>query len=219
MIDCLALSICSAEPRTRVNALLLGSACFCLGTIVVDDALRPTTSDGISLGETWPALADRHSLSIVIVVLGNALSIRPTWRWVAGIGFDWLPRRLGDGNWGACREWITTVTIRAVAHRNMVVDSALGAETANAGTRVYAFVPFACLGLDTVAIDNAFRLAALVRVSEVLWEAAAHSDVVVHAALSVRATFAGVARVSWRLGLRSSCNKGNSVRPCLRMYT
>ena len=103
----------------------------------------------------------------------------------------------------ACGERISPVAVRTVAHRHVVVHPAFRTEAADAGARIHALVALTGLGAVTFGIHHALRPAALVRIAKVLWYAAAHSDIVVYAALSVCATFAGVAgilRRPWDFG-------------------
>ena len=106
-------------------------------------------------------------------------------------------------NWRAGSEGVTPISFQAEAHRNVVVHPAFGTEAADARARIHALVALTGLGAVTFGIHHALRTAALVRIAKVLWYAAAHSDIVVYAALSVCATFAGVAgilRRPWDFG-------------------
>ena len=106
-------------------------------------------------------------------------------------------------NWRAGSERIALISFQAEAHGDVVVHPAFGTEATDARTRIHALVALTCLGAVTFGIHHALWAATLVRIAKVLWYTAAHADIVVYAALSVCATFAGVAwilRRPWDFG-------------------
>ena len=193
MVDDSANGIGSTQTRAWVDALLR-RARLSLRAVGVGDAFWPTAGVWVALGESWKTLADCNS-SRVVVLLGDAFSVVSARGWIARISLDRFPWWLGDRNGCACREWISLVRLRAVAHGHVILHTALGTESAHATTRIDALVAFAGLGAITVRMHHTFRSAAFIWIAEVLWQTAAYADAVVYTTLGVRATFSGVAGI------------------------
>jgi hypothetical protein len=102
-------------------------------------------------------------------------------------------------------ESVSSGSVGATAHRDVVGDSADGLETASAGTRVLALVADARFVHCAVRADQTLGSAALVRVSEVLGQTLACGVSSLLPADGVRAARAGVAgiRLDW---LNRLCN-------------
>ena len=85
----------------------------------------------------------------------------------------------------AVGERISRVSIGTEAHDHVVSHVALGSRSAWAWARVHTLVPLAVLVSRTVRVEDTLWPAALVRVSEVLVPADAHSDAVFVVAVGV----------------------------------
>ena len=217
VVDDSADGVVSTQTRTRVNALLLRPAGLFLGTVGVVHTLRPTGRVWIALREARAALARCNSV-VVVILLGGALRVTLTRGWVARVGLHWLSGRLGDRDRRACREGITLVSLWAVAHGHVILYAALGTEAAHATARVDALVAVTGLGPYAIGVYHTLRIAALIRVAEMLRYATADADSVVHAAKGVRATFSRVAWIllhNWR---RSCCWNKACISHVLRRY-
>ena len=114
----------------------------------------------------------------------------------------------------ACSEGIASVAVRTVAHGHVVVHPALGAEAAHARARVDALVALTGLGAVTVGVDRTLGPTALLRIAEVLGQAAAHTETVVLAALGIYTALAREAcGLLFRNRCRSCCNWREKHKP------
>ena len=93
----------------------------------------------------------------------------------------------------------------------MVVYPALGSETTDTGTRIHALVALTAPRFDAITVDHTLWFAALIRIAEVLWYTAAHTDAIMFAASGVRATLAEVAGILRCLRSLSCCKKEDNV--------
>lgn len=78
----------------------------------------------------------------------------------------------------AIGEWISLVSLRARADRNVVDDIANGSLATSSNARVLALVPEASLAPVALIVEHALRAAALVRISEMLRDAFTDSVVI-----------------------------------------
>ena len=143
------------------------------------DTLRTTSNRGVSVVASQ---AGAHGS----VVRFSTLGVLATRRWHAGVRvlrLKWRRRRLWHRSTEG--EWISCVSVWAVAHDDVVNHVTFCSRAALARARVLAFVPIAVLVPRAVSVEDTFRLASDVGISEVLITADAHSNPVLIAAVGV----------------------------------
>ena len=189
VVDDTALGVSATEADTRIFAFLV-DACQGRGAFGVGDTLWTTFDGRVSVVASQ---AGAHGC----VVCLSALGVPATWRWHAGVRVLWLKwRRRRLWHRSTVGEWISGVTLWAVAHDDVVRHVTFCSRAALTGTRVLALVVVAVLVPRAITVQYAFRLATTVRVSVVLVAAYANADAVLIIAIGIRSTGRWIAGVS-----------------------
>ena len=133
----------------------LADTCESAGTVAVYCAFRLADDKGV-------ALETRRTSAETPPTRGPGNGILTTWIGVTWVSGDWLHW------WGSVtlNQSIANVSWQAGAERRVIPDLTLCIATAEASTGVIAVIVTTCLVSATVRVDNTFRLAFSVGVTE-----------------------------------------------------
>ena len=171
MVDDAALGVDAAEANTWILALLV-DACQGLSALGIRDTLRAALCGRVSMVASQTG-ACRYAVAL------SALGVLATRRWLAGVRVLRLIRRRHRlWLWSAVGEWISGVSLRTVAHDDVVHHVTFCSRAALAGTRVLALVVVTVLVSRTVKVHDTFRLACNVWISEIFSSAYANANAI-----------------------------------------
>ncbi len=187
MVDNATFGVQSADAWAWIDASVVGAA-LVARTVRILDAFRPAAAVRIA-DVVWWTFTRRA------VALSSASGSDSARCWIARI---FRPKsgglRLDDNRLGTADERVTGHASRTGANGIVISDDAIGSDSADARTRIDAFLVDAGLVLGTIAAGHTFRPA---RSAEIAGQARTDGLVIDWSTFGVRTARTGIARLGF----------------------